>query len=114
MVGQIAMKLSAWALAEQIRKWDRAGQPAAVARKSEEQRLARRTPAETKLPTNIGELKNQNVRLRIGKAFLSYLKAHPHVRGSGACLADIDTKKLPWGACAKSASRHSTSTPRTC
>jgi hypothetical protein len=72
-----------------------------VARKTEEQRLARRTPAETKLPTSIGELKDQNVRLRVGKAFLSYLKACPHVRGGGAIVTDVEVKKLPYGVCAK-------------
>ena len=46
------------------------------------------------MPTKLCDLKQQNVRLGVGKAFLKYLKVHPNCRGGGTNAKGIDPKKL--------------------
>ena len=54
VVAQIALKLPAWALSEQIRKWERAGKPTALARNVQQQRHSRAKPVEEKCPRGYG------------------------------------------------------------
>ena len=99
-VGQIALRLPAWALAEKIRLWDRCGRQIATAPKSEEQRLVLAKTAEERLPTRLSELTKQNVRLRVGKAFHTWIVREQASRGRGGGK-DLDVGKLKYGACAR-------------
>ena len=95
-VGQIVLRLPTWALAENIRKCERAGQPAATAPKSEEQKIVRALPPEAGMLTKLSDLSNQNVRLRLVEAFHSWIVSEKQRHGSGA---NVDAKKLRWGEC---------------
>ena len=48
------------------------------------------------MPKTLGELKYQNARLRVGKAFKKFIAAHPRYRGGGTDLGNIDVNRLPY------------------